>query len=55
MAHDVNGYLALTLRQDGEIDAVVALAVDGGFITGLYARRNPEKLSHVEREVALRH
>ncbi|RKN54210.1 RNA polymerase sigma-70 factor [Micromonospora costi] len=50
----VNGHPALILRQDGEIDTVVAVRVDDGLITGLYAVRNPEKLSHMEREVALR-
>jgi RNA polymerase sigma-70 factor, ECF subfamily len=50
----VNGYPALVLRLDGELDAVVAVRIDDGLITGLYAVRNPEKLSHMERETALR-
>jgi RNA polymerase sigma-70 factor (TIGR02957 family) len=50
----VNGYPALILRQGGEIDAVMAVRIDDGFITGLYAVRNPGKLSHMERETALR-
>nr|WP_204070094.1 RNA polymerase sigma-70 factor [Sphaerisporangium krabiense] len=50
----VNGYPALILRLDGEIDTVIAVRVDGGLITGLYAVRNPEKLSRVERETTLR-
>ena len=50
----VNGYPALILRLDGEIDAVVAVRLDDGLITGLYAVRNPEKLSHMERETVLR-
>ena len=50
----VNGYPALILRQGGEIDTVVALRIDDGLITGLYAVRNPEKLSHMEQETALR-
>ncbi|MEV1331245.1 RNA polymerase sigma-70 factor [Micromonospora costi] len=50
----VNGYPALILRQDGEIDTVVAVRIDDGLITGLYAVRNPEKLSYMKREVALR-
>jgi RNA polymerase sigma-70 factor (TIGR02957 family) len=49
----VNGYPALILRFDGEIDTVVALRIDDGLITGLYAVRNPEKLSHMRRETAL--
>jgi RNA polymerase sigma-70 factor (ECF subfamily) len=39
---------------DGEIDTVVAVRIDDGLITGLYAVRNPEKLSHIERETVLR-
>ncbi len=50
----VNGYPALILRLDGEIDTVVAVRIDDGLVTGLYAMRNPEKLSHMERETALR-
>ncbi|WP_055417735.1 RNA polymerase sigma-70 factor [Streptomyces pactum] len=50
----VNGYPALTLRLDGELDTVVAVRFDDGRITGLYAVRNPEKLSHMRRETALR-
>ncbi|MET7747596.1 RNA polymerase sigma-70 factor [Micromonospora sp. NPDC005367] len=50
----VNGHPALILRLDGEIDTVVALHVADGLITGLYAVRNPEKLSHLEREAPLR-
>ncbi|MCE0766257.1 RNA polymerase sigma-70 factor [Pseudonocardia kujensis] len=50
----VNGHPALVLRLDGELDSVVAVRIDDGLVTGLYAVRNPEKLSHMERETALR-
>jgi RNA polymerase sigma-70 factor (ECF subfamily) len=50
----VNGYPALILRLDGVIDTVVAVRIVNGMITGLYGVRNPAKLSHVERETALR-
>jgi RNA polymerase sigma-70 factor (ECF subfamily) len=50
----VNGHPALILRLDAEIDTVIAVRIDDGLITGLYAVRNPEKLSHMERETALR-
>ncbi|WP_346534506.1 RNA polymerase sigma-70 factor [Micromonospora sp. DPT] len=50
----VNGYPALIFWQAGELDTVVAVRIDDGLITGLYAVRNPEKLSHMERETALR-
>jgi len=49
----VNGYPALILRLDGEIDTVIAMRIDDSLITGLYAVRNPEKLSHMEREIML--
>ena len=50
----VNGYPALILRLDAEIDTVLALRIGGGLITGLYVVRNPEKLSRMDRETALR-
>jgi RNA polymerase sigma-70 factor (TIGR02957 family) len=50
----VNGYPALILRLNGQIDTVIAIRIDDGLITGLYGVRNPEKLSHMERETALR-
>jgi RNA polymerase sigma-70 factor (ECF subfamily) len=50
----VNGFPALILLLDGEIDTVVAVRIDDGLITGLYAVRNPEKLVHMRRETALR-
>jgi RNA polymerase sigma-70 factor (ECF subfamily) len=50
----VNGYPALILRLNGEIDAVIAVRIDDGLVTGLYTVRNPEKLSHLEQETTLR-
>jgi RNA polymerase sigma-70 factor (ECF subfamily) len=50
----VNGYPALIIRLDGEIDTVLAVRIDDGLITGLYAVRNPEKLSHMQQETTLR-
>jgi RNA polymerase sigma-70 factor (ECF subfamily) len=32
----------------------MAVRIDDGLITGFYAVRNPEKLSHMQREMALR-
>jgi RNA polymerase sigma-70 factor (ECF subfamily) len=49
----VNGYPALIIRIDGEVGGVLALRMERGLITGLYAVRNPEKLSHMRREAAL--
>jgi RNA polymerase sigma-70 factor (TIGR02957 family) len=50
----VNGSPALIMRLNGELDSVVAVRVEGGLVTGLYTVRNPEKLSHMERETPLR-
>jgi RNA polymerase sigma-70 factor (ECF subfamily) len=49
----VNGFPALMVRLDGELDTVVTVRMDDGVITGLYAVRNPEKLSFMEQETAL--
>ncbi|WP_408050467.1 RNA polymerase sigma-70 factor [Streptomyces sp. HO565] len=49
----VNGYPALILRLDGELDTVLAVRFDEGRITGLYAVRNPEKLRGMRRETVL--
>lgn len=48
----INGGPGLLVRVDGEIDAVVAVRVENGYVTGAYHVRNPEKLSRVERETA---
>ncbi len=50
----VNGYPALIFKFGGELDAVIALRIDNGLISGLYAVRNPEKLSHMGQETTLR-
>jgi RNA polymerase sigma-70 factor (ECF subfamily) len=49
----VNGHPALLLSQGGRLDTVTALRIDDGLITGLYAVRNPEKLSRLEQETTL--
>jgi RNA polymerase sigma-70 factor (ECF subfamily) len=49
----VNGYPALIIRIDGELDNVVAVRIDDGLITGLYMVRNPEKLSRIDQETAV--
>ncbi|GGZ27896.1 RNA polymerase sigma24 factor [Streptomyces inusitatus] len=50
----VNGGPGLVLRRGGGIDTVMSVRIDGGLVTGLYAVRNPEKLSRVGRETAVR-
>jgi RNA polymerase sigma-70 factor (TIGR02957 family) len=49
----LNGWPALILRIDGQLDGVVALRFGDGLVTGLYSVRNPDKLSRVERETAV--
>jgi RNA polymerase sigma-70 factor (ECF subfamily) len=49
----INGSPALILRLNGEIDTVMAVRIDDGLITGIYAVRNPEKLPRVEQETVV--
>ncbi|MEU9833683.1 RNA polymerase sigma-70 factor [Streptosporangium sp. NPDC048047] len=49
----VNGNPALLVRFGGQIDTVMAIRVDDGLVTGLYAVRNPEKLSRIARKTPL--
>ncbi|MFD4262524.1 RNA polymerase sigma-70 factor [Streptomyces sp. NPDC058534] len=49
----VNGHPALVIRLDGELDTVMAVRFDDGRISGLYAVRNPEKLTRMGRATAL--
>ena len=49
----VNGWPALVLRIDGEVDAVVSVRVDDGLVSGIYTVRNPEKLTRVMETAAV--
>ncbi|WP_394367739.1 RNA polymerase sigma-70 factor [Nonomuraea phyllanthi] len=49
----INGGPGLLIRLNGEIDGVVAVHVENGYVTGAYHVRNPEKLSRVERPTAV--
>lgn len=49
----INGGPGLLIRVDGEIDGVLAVRVENGYVTGAYHVRNPEKLASVEREIAV--
>jgi RNA polymerase sigma-70 factor (ECF subfamily) len=52
-AIQANGYPALIIRLDGEIDGVVMMRVEDGLIAGLYMVRNPAKLSRIEQETSV--
>jgi RNA polymerase sigma-70 factor (ECF subfamily) len=49
----VNGWPALLLRLDGEIDSVLSVRVVEGLVSGVYTVRNPEKLSRILQEASL--
>jgi RNA polymerase sigma-70 factor (ECF subfamily) len=49
----VNAGPGLLVRADGELDSVLAVRFDNGYVTGLYNVRNPEKLSRVQQETAV--
>ncbi|MEU4511850.1 RNA polymerase sigma-70 factor [Nonomuraea wenchangensis] len=49
----INGGPGLLVHVDGEIDGVVAVRVENGFVTGVYHVRNPHKLSRVDRETTI--
>jgi RNA polymerase sigma-70 factor (ECF subfamily) len=46
----VNGWPALILQLDGELDSVVSMRVEDGLVSGIYTVRNPDKLSRIPRE-----
>jgi RNA polymerase sigma-70 factor (TIGR02957 family) len=47
---EVNGWPALILSLDGELDSVMSVRVEDGLVSGLYTVRNPEKLSRIMRQ-----
>ena len=49
----VNGGPGLLVRIDGKIDGVVAVRVENGYVTGAYHVRNPEKMTHMDRETSM--
>ncbi|MFD0314539.1 RNA polymerase sigma-70 factor [Streptomyces flavalbus] len=51
----LNGAPALTLHTDGRTDTVLAIRVDDGLITGLYAVRNPENPTRLTQETPAGH
>ncbi|MFG2220688.1 RNA polymerase sigma-70 factor [Streptomyces sp. NPDC087769] len=50
----VNAHPALIVRLDGAVDTVMTMRITDGLVSAVYAVRNPEKLSYMERETTLR-
>lgn len=50
---EVNGWPALIVRLDGELDSVITVQLQDGLVSGIYTVRNPDKLSHLVRETAV--
>ena len=46
---EVNGWPAMIIRLDGEIDSVMSVRFEDGSISAVYTVRNPEKLSGMTR------
>lgn len=46
----INGHPGLVVRLNGEVDTVIAARLDGDLISGLYAVRNPAKLTSIHSE-----
>ncbi|MGW1737500.1 RNA polymerase sigma-70 factor [Nocardia sp. NPDC001965] len=53
-ATQVNGHPALLVEIAGKVDTIVAMRIDEGLISGLYAVRNPVKLARIGKETELR-
>jgi RNA polymerase sigma-70 factor (ECF subfamily) len=49
----VNGWPALLIRMEGEIDSVMSVRVDHGLVSAIYTVRNPQKLSRMVEEAGL--
>lgn len=45
----VNAHPALIVRLDGAVDTVMTMRITDGLVSAVYAVRNPEKLSYMER------
>jgi len=52
---EVNVEPALILRIEGRLESVFVLSIDGDTITGIRVVRNPDKLSHIGRQLARLH
>jgi RNA polymerase sigma-70 factor (TIGR02957 family) len=49
----INGRPALAFVIDGEVDTLLSILVEDGLVAGLYAVRNPAKLTRLEQAITL--
>lgn len=49
----LNGGPAVRVEMDGKLEAVLSVVIEDGRITGIYAVRNPAKLSRVDEETVV--
>jgi len=49
----VNGRPALAFVIDGQVDTLLTILVEDGMVAGLYAVRNPAKLTRLDEAVTL--
>ena len=49
----INGRPALAFVIDGEVDTLLSILVENGVVAGLYAVRNPAKLTRLEEPITL--
>ena len=52
---EVNVEPALILRLTGHVESIFVLEIDGDAVTGIRVVRNPDKLAHIERQLARLH
>jgi RNA polymerase sigma-70 factor (TIGR02957 family) len=52
---DVNSEPALVVRAGGRLESIFVLSIDGDAITGIRVVRNPDKLAHIDRQLATLH
>jgi len=50
---DVNFEPALVLRVAGRLESIFVVSIDGDAITGIRVVRNPDKLAHIDRQLAV--
>lgn len=50
---EVNGEPALVVRNNQRLESIFVLSVDGEAVTAIRVLRNPDKLSHIDRQLTL--